>query len=494
MNRGQTIRAIKGMRDILPPESGLWEHIEQVARSVFRAYAYQEIRTPLLEVTDLFTRGVGQETDIVTKEMYTFDDRDRQSLTLRPEATASVVRAFLEHKMYTQPGLKKFYYMGPMFRRERPQKGRYRQFYQIGAEAIGSESPRVDAEVLEMLLVLLERLRLTGFTLYLNSVGCTNCRPQYLATLRQELEKVRDRLCPDCQRRSETNPLRVLDCKVAADQPVIDQLPALSDSLCAACREHFEQLQGYLKDRSIPFQLQPRMVRGLDYYTRTTFEIVHNPLEKISDPKEQKILKAFLNPEWPKEQRTIRGLAKETGFAQTDVKIVLAKHPTLVRQVPEGSYYELVQLGSQNSLLGGGRYDGLSEALGGPPAPGIGFSIGEDRFALAMGTVNENLPLYIAWMGKSAYRHAAELARELRAQNVMVEVAADAVKLKKALELASRLRARSVLIIGDKELAEGRYPLRDMARGEQRIVTKPELFQLFAAPTPLPSLAGSKTS
>ncbi|MCH8268150.1 MAG: histidine--tRNA ligase [Acidobacteria bacterium] len=430
MNRGQTIRAIKGMRDILPPESALWEHIEQVARSVFRAYAYQEIRTPLLEATDLFARGVGQETDIVTKEMYTFDDRDRQSLTLRPEATASVVRAYIEHRLHEQPGVKKLYYMGPMFRRERPQKGRYRQFYQIGAEAIGSESPRVDAEILEMLLVLLGRLRLTGFTLYLNSVGCTGCRPQYLVTLRQELAKVRDRLCPDCQRRSETNPLRVLDCKVAADQPIIDQLPALSGSLCAACREHFEQLQGYLKDRSIPFQLQPRMVRGLDYYTRTTFEITHGAL------------------------------------------------------------------GAQNALLGGGRYDGLSEALGGPPAPGIGFSIGEDRFALTIGAVPNDLPLYIAWMGESAYRHAAEMARELRAQNVMVELPSDPVKLKKALELASRLKARSVLIIGDKELAEGRYPLRDMARGEQRIVTKPELFQQFAgpAPAPLPSFAGAKPS
>ena len=430
MNRGQTIRAIKGMRDILPPESALWEHIEQAARSVFRAYAYQEIRTPLVEVTDLFARGVGQDTDIVTKEMYTFDDRDRQSLTLRPEATASVVRSFLEHKMYTQPGLKKFYYMGPMFRRERPQKGRYRQFYQIGAEAIGSESPRVDAELLEMLLALLGRLRLTDFTLWLNSVGCTGCRPQYLVILRQELAKVRERLCQDCQRRSETNPLRVLDCKVPADQPVIDQLPSLSASLCAACREHFEQLQGYLKDRNISFQLQPRMVRGLDYYTRTTFEITHGAL------------------------------------------------------------------GAQNSLLGGGRYDGLSEALGGPPAPGIGFSIGEDRFALAMGTVNEDLPLYIAWMGESAYRHAAELARELRARNVMVEVAPDSVKLKKALELASRLKARSVLIIGDKELAEGRYPLRDMARGEQRLVTKSELLQQFASPPPppLPSFADAKPS
>src|SRR3990172_7884642 len=294
------------------------------AVEVFRAYAYQEIRTPIVEVTELFARGVGQDTDIVTKEMYTWEDRDDKSLTLRPEATASVVRAYIEHRMWEQPGLKKLYYMGPMFRRERPQKGRYRQFYQIGAEAIGSDSPAVDAEVIEMLIVLLDRLRLTGFTLWLSSVGCSKCRPGYLATLRSQLTPVREKLCADCQRRSETNPLRVLDCKVPEDQPIIDTLPTIFDLLCEDCRRHFEQLQGYLRDRQIPFTLQPRMVRGLDYYTRTTFEIVHG------------------------------------------------------------------SLGAQNSLLGGGRYDGLSEMLGGPPAPGIGFSIGEDRLALALSQLAES--------------------------------------------------------------------------------------------------------
>ena len=306
------------MRDILPPESALWGEIEQAARELFHAYAYREIRTPLVEPTELFARGVGQDTDIVTKEMYSFEDRDDKSLTLRPEATASVVRAYIEHSLHLVAGVKKLYYMGPMFRRERPQKGRYRQFYQIGAEAIGSDSPTVDAEVLEMLIVLLGRLRLTGFTLWLNSVGCAQCRPPYLAALRSRLAEVRSHLCEDCQRRSETNPLRVLDCKVPEDQPVIESLPTLLDLLCAECRQHFEQLQGYLRDRQIPVTLQPRLVRGLDYYTRTTFEIVHGAL------------------------------------------------------------------GAQNSLLGGGRYDGLSEMLGGPPAPGIGFSIGEDRFVLAM--------------------------------------------------------------------------------------------------------------
>jgi histidyl-tRNA synthetase len=424
MSRKEPLRAVKGMRDILPPESRLWGHIEQVAREVFHAYAYQEIRTPLVEPTDLFARGVGEDTDIVTKEMYTFEDRDKGSLTLRPEATASVVRAYIEHRLYEPSGLKKFYYMGPMFRRERPQKGRYRQFFQIGAEAIGSDSPTVDAEVLEMLTVILDRLNLSGSTLLLNSVGCAECRPAYLESLRGELAKIRERLCADCQRRSETNPLRVFDCKVPEDQPLIATLPTIGDALCAACREHFERLQGYLRDQRIPFTIEPRMVRGLDYYTRTTFEIVHGAL------------------------------------------------------------------GAQNSLLGGGRYDGLSEALGGPRAPGIGFALGEDRFVLAVeqaagaeaaGGTGQGL-LYIAWLGENAYRHAAELARELRAQDAVVELAADSTKLKKSLEVASRLQARYVLIVGDQELAEGKYPLRDMSRGEQRSVNKDELFREFGRP------------
>ena len=424
MTRKDTLRTIKGMRDLLPPESALWNRIEKTSREVFAAYSYQEIRTPLVEPTELFARGVGQDTDIVTKEMYSFEDRDGQSLTLRPEATASVVRSYIEHRMWEQPGVKKFYYIGPMFRRERPQKGRYRQFYQIGAEAIGSESPTVDAEILEMLIEMLGRLGLTGFTLLLNSVGCSNCRPKYLDALRTELSRVRGQLCANCQRRSETNPLRVLDCKVPEDQPIIEQLPTILDMLCADCRAHFEQLQGYLRERQIPFTVRPRLVRGLDYYTRTTFEIVHGAL------------------------------------------------------------------GAQDSLLGGGRYDGLSEMLGGPAAPGIGFSIGEDRFALALSQLAESessaagAPLFIIWLGESAYRCAAELARELRAKNVAVELLADAVKLKKALELASRLGVRHALLIGDQELAEGKYPLRDMSQGAQKSVTREELFEQFAGKGP----------
>ena len=431
MARKEPIRAVKGMRDILPPESALWNHIEDTARQVFRSYAYQEIRTPLVEPTELFARGVGTDTDIVTKEMYTWEDRgdvrgamptQGKSLTLRPEATASVIRAYIEHRLDQRPGVKKFYYMGPMFRRERPQKGRYRQFYQIGAEAIGSESPTVDAEVIEMLVDFLDHLSISEYELRLNSVGCKNCRSKYLETLRGELAKVRDQFCADCQRRTETNPLRVLDCKVPADQPIIDKLPSITDSLDEGCRTHFAQVQGYLGDRKISFTLHPRMVRGLDYYTRTTFEFVHG------------------------------------------------------------------SLGAQNSLLGGGRYDGLSEDLGGPPAPGIGFSIGEDRLVdilmhakdshgdpKVMSSYGRYEGLYIAWMGADAFRHAAALARELRAKYAVVELAAEAMKLKKSLETASKLGARSVLIIGDQEIAANRYTLCDMISGDQRQVTKQEL-------------------
>ena len=245
------IKAVKGTRDILPPSSAVWNQVEAVAREVFRIYNYQEIRTPILEETALFARGVGQETDIVSKEMYTFDDRDGSSLTLRPEATASVMRAYIEHRLDQKPGLQKLYYIGPMFRRERPQKGRYRQFYQIGAEAIGSESPSVDAEVIEMVIDLLRRAGLDGFELLINSVGDQNCRPQYVALLKEKLLEVKSRLCDDCQRRAETNPLRVLDCKVPEDQDIINALPSIQDHLCDPCRTHFNAVKSHLDDRGI---------------------------------------------------------------------------------------------------------------------------------------------------------------------------------------------------------------------------------------------------
>src|SRR5690242_2004353 len=404
------IKAVKGTRDLLPPSTEVWNRVEEAARAVFRAYHYHEIRTPILEETQLFARGVGEETDIVTKEMYTFEDRDGTSLTLRPENTASVIRAYIEHRLDQRPGVQKLFYIGPMFRRERPQKGRYRQFYQIGAEAIGSESAAVDAEVIEMVVEILKRVGLTGFQLLINSVGDQNCRPQFIERLRQELKSVAPRMCADCQRRAETNPLRVLDCKVEADQPIIEKLPNILEHLCEPCRAHFDAVRRYLDDRGIPYEVRPRLVRGLDYYMRTTFEIVHGAL------------------------------------------------------------------GAQNSVLGGGRYDGLAESLGSKiHSPGIGFSIGEDRLVMTLeqsgGDAKPALDLYVAALGEAAQNAAGLLARDLRRIGVAVEVAPEG-KLKRAMELANKLGARNTLIIGEDELAAGQFTLKNMASGEQLKLTR----------------------
>jgi histidyl-tRNA synthetase len=324
-----------------------------------------------------------------------------------------VIRAYIEHRLDQRPGVQKFYYMGPMFRRERPQKGRYRQFFQIGAEAIGSESPLVDAEVIEMVVELLSRAGLSGAHLLLNSVGDQNCRPQFVELLRQELKPVAAQMCGDCQRRAETNPLRVLDCKVEADQPIIDKLPSILDHLCQPCHDHFAAVRQFLADRDIEAEIRPRMVRGLDYYMRTTFEVVHG------------------------------------------------------------------SLGAQNSVLGGGRYDGLAESLGSKVhSPGIGFSIGEDRLVMSVeeGHRAPTLDLLIAPLGEVAVHQTAVMARDLRRAGLSVELMEG--KLKRVMELANKLSARFVLIVGDNELAAGRYALKNMATGEQQEVTRDEIAPL----------------
>jgi histidyl-tRNA synthetase len=407
------IKAVKGTRDILPPSSSVWNRVESVAREVFRTYNYHEIRTPIFEETALFARGVGEDTDIVGKEMYTFPDRDDTSLTLRPENTASVMRAYIEHRLDQLPGVKKYYYMGPMFRRERPQKGRFRQFYQIGAEAIGSDSPIVDAEVIEMVVEVLKRCGIEGFHLLINSVGDHKCRPAYMALLKETLKDVAPTMCTDCQRRAVTNPLRVLDCKVPEDQPIIETLPSILDHLCEECTAHFAAVRAHLDARCIAYEVRPRMVRGLDYYMRTTFEITHGAL------------------------------------------------------------------GAQNSVLGGGRYDGLAESLGSKvPAPGIGFSIGEDRLVMSVeATHGEHKPVvdvFIATMGDAADLHAGGLAAELRDAGLSVERSVDK-KLKRALEVANKIGARFALILGDNEIAAGTYLLKDMSSTEQASLTRDQL-------------------
>lgn len=539
MAEQRKFQAIKGVRDILPPESALWNRVEQTAREVFASYGYGEIRLPIFEQTELFRRSVGMETDIVSKEMYTFADTPRQYLqwvgdmlcarrfefgeelrlrsylqsvefflfelrrafelsevpktdenekligqleaemknwrtrelpgvrspeqqrwyllqgnvslliqsvdfgpllTLRPEATASVCRAYIEHGMHTWPGNVKLYYIGPMFRRERPQKGRYRQFYQIGAEVLGqSDAPAIDAEVIEMLMHFFARVGLGSAavpaapseksrpeagatTLYINSIGCKECRPKYVEKLRAALVEHINELKADSQRRVETNPLRVLDSKVPEEQPVIEKLPRITENLCEACREHYAEVKKQLELRGVAYQENWRLVRGLDYYMRTTFEI------------------------------TAPGL------------------------------------GSQNAVCGGGRYDGLVELLGGQPTKGIGFAIGTDRLILSLQESEKaqagghtgpplRLDVFVAWMGAAAQPAAVKLARKLREAGFSVEVPAEEMKFRKSIGLADKLGARYALIIGENELKEGKYALKRLEDGVQENVAAEELVE-----------------
>ena len=426
-----TLKAVRGTRDLLPPQTELWNRVEAVARAVFARYGFGEIRTPLIESTELFARGVGEETDIVSKEMYTWEDRARaesekpQSLTLRPENTAGVVRAYIEHKLGDTGNLQKLYYIGPQFRRERPQRGRYRQFWQIGVEVIGpassgAESPIRDAEVLEMLASLLDELGVKGWRLEVNSVGSATDRPRYVAALREALAPIKDQMCEDNRRRAETNPLRVLDSKAPEDQELINALPKIADYLDEASTEHFKQVLAALDACGVEYHVNPRLVRGLDYYTRTTFEFT----------------------------------------------------------VPDGS-----GLGTQNALLGGGRYDGLSEMLGGPRAPGIGFAIGEDRLILTLEAMAgessaKKLDVYIAPMGVERNSAALALARELRRAGISAEVGDGGFRLKKSFEAADKV-ARRIVLLGEDEVASGAMTVKTFATNEQVKVEKAVLAELL---------------
>ena len=427
------LKAVRGTRDLLPDQTPLWNHVESTARAVFARYGFGEIRTPVFEATELFARGVGEETDIVSKEMFTWEDRARaesekgQSLTLRPESTAGVVRAYIEHKLGDTGGLQKLYYIGPQFRRERPQRGRYRQFWQIGAEVIGpassgAESPLRDAEILEMLSSLLDELGICDWRLELNSVGNADDRARYNAALREALAPVKDQLCPDNQRRAETNPLRVLDSKDEGDQAIINDLPKIADYLGPDSKTHFDGVLAVLDACGVTYHLNPRLVRGLDYYTRTTFEFT----------------------------------------------------------VTTG-------LGTQNALLGGGRYDGLSEILGGPRAPGIGFAIGEDRLILTLQAQAEieaaaateppqprKLNAYIAPLGIAQNPAALALARTLRRAGLGVEVGDGTFKMRKSFDLADKL-ARHIIILGEDEVRDGTATVKTFATGEQRKIPMSDL-------------------
>ena len=429
------IKAVRGTRDLLPPDTDLWNRVDGKVREIFARYNYHEIRTPIFEDTQLFSRSVGEETDIVSKEMFTWDDPSRpkvavahtpaqivgegvQSLTLRPENTAGVVRAYIQHGLDRAGKLQKLYYIGPQFRRERPQKGRYRQFFQIGAEIIGpasasSESPLRDAELLEMLATLLDDVGLRGWQLQLNSMGCAEDRARYNQALREALQPVVHQMCPDCQRRAETNPLRVLDCKAPEDQPIIAKLPRISQYLDEPCREHFARVRAMLDAVGVAYTINERMVRGLDYYTRTTFEFTHGGL------------------------------------------------------------------GAQSAVLGGGRYDGLSESLDGPKAPGIGFAIGEDRLILALQSQGEaaaeRVQAYVAPLGAGMNGHALKLARELRRDGISADLGDESFRLKKSFELAEKTGARFLVIVGENEVAAGQFAVKNLESGEQVQVPRAEL-------------------
>lgn len=413
------LNTIPGTRDLLPDDVDCWQMAEERARDIFARYGFREIRTPIIEATELFSRGIGGDTDIVGKEMYTFDDQSGKSITLRPEATASVVRAYLQHSMHREAGVTKLYYLGPMFRHEKKQKGRWRQFFQLGAEILGSDNPAIEAETVEMLLFFLESLGVQG-RLQINSVGCPACRPAYLELLRGELRKSPQDFCDDCRRRTETNPLRVLDCKVESCQSHIARLPMILDHLCEECSAHFGQFKSMLSDAGLNFEVVPRLVRGLDYYVRTAFEIVSG------------------------------------------------------------------DLGSQNALAGGGRYDGLAEVLGGPPTHGFGFALGLDRLIMLLQEKSgdnalRKPDLFIAHVGAAAFREAAAVARRLRRAGFLCCFEFTGGSLKSQMRMANRLRARHTLIIGENELASGKYILRRMDNSEQREVPADDIGRYLGA-------------
>ncbi|GIW40028.1 MAG: histidine--tRNA ligase [Candidatus Binatia bacterium] len=392
------ISAVKGFRDVLPEESARWSWIERTARTLFARYHYDEIRLPVAEKAALFGRSIGEFSDIVEKEMYTFEDRDGTRLALRPEGTASVVRAYVEHSIYVKNPEAKFYYIGPMFRRERPQKGRYRQFHQIGVEAFGREDPVLDAEVILLVADLLDELAVERAWFELNSLGCSACRPRFREAVRKFGERLGERLCENCRRRLGGNPLRILDCKEEACRAATENAPSLPEFWCEACREHFSRVRELVSAEGIAFRENPRLVRGLDYYCRTAFEVL------------------------------------------------------------------AAGLGAQNAIGGGGRYDGLVEALGGPDVPAVGVALGIERLAMVAGPHPEpgGVEVFVAPVGRPAEKAAQGLAHRLRRAGVRVEMESGDRSLRSQMRRAHREGARFTLIVGEEELADGAATVRDM--------------------------------
>ncbi|MEW6486612.1 MAG: histidine--tRNA ligase [Thermodesulfobacteriota bacterium] len=416
------IQRLKGFRDLLPDETPLWQKIEGAARRVFGRYGFEEIRLPLLEETALFCRSIGEATDIVEKEMYTFTDTGGTSVTLRPEATASAVRAYLENGLHHSETKARLYYLGPMFRRERPQKGRLRQFHQIGAECFGWAEPGADADVLCLLWDLFAALGLSDrVRLELNSLGCPDDRRAYVQRLREHLAPRRDALCENCRRRLDTNALRVLDCKSAHCREATADVPSLAEHLCGECAGHFGQVRTLLTAQRVPFATNPRMVRGLDYYNRTTFELLSG------------------------------------------------------------------DLGAQNAVAAGGRYDGLVQTLGGPPIPALGFALGVERLALLLGTgaaPRLKPDAYLVHRGEGALEAALLLRRELSGAGLRAEVDFEARSFKAQMRSADRCGARFALILAEDEVSGGTVTVKDLFAGTQE--TLPRAQAALRLPSPAP--------
>ncbi len=402
------IQLVRGFKDILSGEVEIWQQIEKTARSLFEDFGFKEMRPPILERAELFARSIGEDTDIVEKEMYTFYDKKKDPVTLRPEATASVVRSYIQHKLYAKDAIRKFYTIGPMFRRERPQKGRYRQFYQINAEVFGIDSPLIDAQLIFLLATLFSRLSVTDAKVHINSLGCSTCRPKFKEALSDFLLSAKEKLCSDCTRRSKRNPLRVLDCKVPLCREAIVGAPSVLDFLCSECGSHFEGVKKSLEKLKVPFLIDKRLVRGLDYYTRTTFEI-------------------------------------QTGL-----------------------------LGAQNAIAGGGRYDNLVKALGGPDQPAVGFAIGIDRLAEITGLEIKDFlqypDIFVAALGEKSQSIAFEWICALNLEGTRAEMDFAGKSLKSQMKRANKLGARYVLIVGEKELEEGSVIMRNMMTKEQILI------------------------
>jgi histidyl-tRNA synthetase len=407
--------APRGTTDILPEEQAYWRYVEEKAAHICQLYGYERIETPIFEDTRLFTRGVGEGTDIVEKEMYTFEDRGGNSITLKPEGTASVCRSYLEHGLQNSPQPVKQYYFSPIFRYERPQAGRFREHHQFGCEAVGEGDASLDAEVIDMAWQFLHSLGLKNTLLFINSIGCPECRPKYLEVLRGYFSNHVNEICPDCRTRLERNVLRLLDCKQPGCQQVVNQAPKSIDYLCLPCADHFQQLKTFLNVLEIPFEVNQRLVRGLDYYSRTVFEI---------QPEEEK---------------------------------------------------------SQSTILGGGRYDGLIEMVGGKPTPAIGFATGMERIVLNLKRQNIPVPpipapkVYIACLGDAARNEAIRLAAMLRRQGIGVIAATSAKSLKAQMRQANNLKISKAIIIGDDEVKAGTVMLKDMIASSQETVKMADL-------------------